>query len=445
MSLAEQFLTSTLGKQGATALKKAAEREPVIGNILLPRTIVSWLEVVSGHNYEGALPGIEKSNILITKNEDGTYTGCSTVDDYPVVFKNSDLYKVTAVLLYQLGGNLDTVDSSIKDKVLERLGRSIDILTKSQELSKTIPIIDLTKAISAIPKGKQVESPETYENHFDYSHVLSPEHKAKGYSLKLIQEKPENGPTRLEARVHHHGDPVGSVEGFMYPHNKTLNPLVATVNSQHKGKGLGQAMYEALFAHGFHSGVKDIKGDVHSSEASRVHQKLAQKHGLVYDRQPNFGEGTKYPTASKWAEQPGAPMDQKWAPYHYTVKQELELEKVDLPGKTAQPQKQMLPTGPVQPTASQAKIPRPPSLKLPKIGQKAKMPALKVGKSEATRHCETCDGQQFKDNKFVGCLCFNDLSKSIKTTAYGDGYALDFQKGFDREAYLVLSRYFRNE
>ncbi len=111
-----------------------------------------------------------------------------------------------------------------------------------------------------------------------------------------------------------------------------------------------------------------------------------------------------------------------------------ELDKTDLPGKTAAPTKQQGPIGPMAPR-KQGRLPRPPSFKAP---------SLKIGKTESCKVCGVCDGSQFSGNKFTGCICFRDLAKSINTTAYSDGYALDFKTDFDKEAYMVLSKYFRS-
>jgi hypothetical protein len=108
------------------------------------------------------------------------------------------------------------------------------------------------------------------------------------------------------------------------------------------------------------------------------------------------------------------------------------LDKVDLPGTTAKPQKQLEPIGPIAPTkqpanaaAAKPKLPKPPKLK--------KIPSLRIGKSEASAECQACGGQMFVGNRFKGCICLQDLSKSVKTTVYGDGYVLEFATGTDFE------------
>jgi 8-oxo-dGTP pyrophosphatase MutT (NUDIX family)/GNAT superfamily N-acetyltransferase len=54
------------------------------------------------------------------------------------------------------------------------------------------------------------------------------------------------------------------------------------------GKGLGQALYEAAYAHAYHHlGERVVRGAGHSTMAGRVHEKLAEKHGLKYYAEEN--------------------------------------------------------------------------------------------------------------------------------------------------------------
>jgi hypothetical protein len=98
--------------------------------------------------------------------------------------------------------------------------------------------------------------------------------------------------------------------------------------------------------------------------------------------------------------------------------------KTELPGRTHQPTKQQ---GPEEPEAPQ---------KQPKMTQqtqqqslKPKLPKLsplKIEKSEMEKECKSCGRKQFKNSKFVGCMCHRDLAKNIKTVIYSDGVVLEF-------------------
>lgn len=103
------------------------------------------------------------------------------------------------------------------------------------------------------------------------------------------------------------------------------------------------------------------------------------------------------------------------------------LGKIELPGQTAKPKKQIGPIGPVQPTKQR-------SNNLPRI------PVVKVEKAEADHECPDCGLFNFQDHKFVGCMCHRDLAKSVKTTVYSDGYVLEFRSGADRDEVAVLRR-----
>jgi hypothetical protein len=238
------FLSSVLGVDGAKALRKAADREPLIEPLLVPRTALAWIS--EHHAYEGNVPGLANSYLKLEKNEAG-FTGIVTIGDLNYEFGPVSPEHVAASLA--LAVNVDfTKAEDVKDKMLVKLGKTLDALVKAQKLTK---------------------------------------------SLK--------------------------------------------------------------------NAVKEVK-------------------------------------------------------------------KTDLPGTTAKPFKQEGPQEPVAPTKQKNKV------KLPRI------PAMKVEKSEADKECSACGGVQFVDNRFKGCICFRSLSKSIKTTAFGDGYVLEFPNNFEREAVLAIRR-----
>lgn len=80
-----------------------------------------------------------------------------------------------------------------------------------------------------------------------------------------------------------------------------------------------------------------------------------------------------------------------------------------------------------------------------KPNKQPKLPSLAIGKSEADQACEMCGGRQFENNKFKGCICFRELSKSITTTAYGDGYVLSFKGNIDSDSVKALIKAFRSK
>lgn len=88
--------------------------------------------------------------------------------------------------------------------------------------------------------------------------------------------------------------------------------------SQHRGKGLGQAMYEATYAHmKGKEGIKAVHHGVHSTTAGHVIKKLAQKHGLGYN--------PKIHTKNPDPEREGV-YDDRYGPAYFKLN-EVALEK----------------------------------------------------------------------------------------------------------------------
>lgn len=107
---------------------------------------------------------------------------------------------------------------------------------------------------------------------------------------------------------------------------------------------------------------------------------------------------------------------------------------VDLPGQTAKPQPQLGPQGPEAPSTKQIK----PKLPKPLLPKKAGIvKAIKVEVAKAEAGCSECGGHGFRNHRYVGCVCWSALSKSIHTEAYGDGYVLDCSK-LDDEEFLAF-------
>lgn len=269
--LGKKFMVAALGKDGAGALRKAAQREPQLDRVLIPRAIVSWLTFTTNHEYEGSVPGFDNSYVQFQKSSDG-FSGSISLNEGVYDFEKASVYHLAASIAMALGVDTGPLDVSVRDVVLAKLGKSIDTLTKAQ--------------------------------------VLMQELKTK----KLVSKKKDE-----------------------------------------------------------------------------------------------------------------------------------EVNKVELPGSTHKPAAQQGPQGPIapqkQPAMGQATQGAAPKTKLPRP---PRQPGLPVGKSESQQPCEACGGHQFENNKFKGCICFRDLSKSIKTTAYGDGYVLDFEPGIDAEAVRALMKTFRS-
>ena len=168
---------------------------------------------------------------------------------------------------------------------------------------------------------------------FDYSHLLDPQHKQEGYSLE-VHEHPDTG---VDVWVENPKSWLapGNLTAVYWPDEGEVRPIVAEVNKDHRGKGLGMAMYEALLTHLYHlHGVNTVKGMEHSTAASKVHQKISAKHGGDY--KPELREG--------FEDHPAAPFDAKYKPYKYTIKYD-EFDKSILEWSKKIEKKDILPGG----------------------------------------------------------------------------------------------------
>lgn len=191
---------------------------------------------------------------------------------------------------------------------------------------------DLDKGIGDIKPGKlsrmggiKTVSPKKIYN---YDHLLSPQHVHNGYSLEVHDSGPQ-APGEMNNRnmisvLTHDGDDAGEVYGYGSPALKNkMTVSEAHLDDPHRGQGLGKIMYEALYAHGKHkAGINEVHGGIHSTMASRVHQSLAQKHGLSY--KPQQLPGTEHI-------EPG-PYDSKFGAYSFKLsEQDLDKALTDIP------------------------------------------------------------------------------------------------------------------
>jgi len=168
-------------------------------------------------------------------------------------------------------------------------------------------------AIADIPKGTALKPRPDGTSRWDYSHVLSDYHRAKGLSLAVEHNEnfTDEGPD-LEVKLRIDRDERRGIAGFlvgnmacyvrMAPNGVPVVEPHSYLHTSHHKQGLGKAMYEALYAHAFHElGIKHVRGGPHSEAASRVHESLARKHGLTYNSEPR---------------------KQGLGPYEYTLKSE---------------------------------------------------------------------------------------------------------------------------
>jgi len=166
---------------------------------------------------------------------------------------------------------------------------------------------------------------------------------------------------------------------------------------------------------------------------------IAQQVGLTHvPIMYHFGEGQVKknpmgPDPSKWKKSEFEALDK--AKGHEPQGQSA---KPLAPVEPAAPQptqsagiKRNKPQGAASPTASSGI----PSSK-PKMSK-----SIKITKAQSERKCSICGGHQFSRDVFTGCLCFNDLAKSVVTKRSTDDkhyVDLSFGSDWDRDSILTL-------
>ena len=431
--LGRKFMAAALGNDGAQALRKAAEREPALDQVLIPRAIVGWLSFTTEHEYEGQIPGVENSYVQFQKSDSG-FSGSITLNEGIYSFENASLYHLAASIAMALGVETGSLEAGVRDTVLVKLGKNIDTLAKAQILMaelrspKTLQpqkmsshgayhvehmgqgdrpyLVVHSLSKSTVQRGiaslKDAGEIATW-HHKKYKGAFHPNLDKAVLDPKLgyqihHEEAPEiagSGPLLRIKAVAPNGQTVG--HALFTHHGPHLQPATVAVDEDHQRRGLGSAMY----AH-----AEKVTG-----------KKLIPSKLQTDEGQALWSGNTKNP----------------------------QFGKVELPGHAHLPTQQQGPQGAMppqkQPAMGQATQGAAPKPKLPKA---PKQPPLAVGKSESEQACEVCGGHQFESNKFRGCICFRDLAKSIKTTAYGDGYVLDFSSSIDADTVRALMKTFRS-
>lgn len=130
------FLNEILGKDGASTLNKAVDRIPSLKSVVTPRAVVAWVSTVGNLGFDGELPGTPDSYFSLVKNEKNNYDGALTINNQLYTFEDADLLHISASVGVALGIDLDPIDERLKSKDLTKLGKSIDLLVKSQIIKK---------------------------------------------------------------------------------------------------------------------------------------------------------------------------------------------------------------------------------------------------------------------------------------------------------------------
>jgi len=141
-----QFLKAILGNDGATALQKAADRSEDLGNALVPRAILSWLNAATKYDFDGAIPGVTNTYVSFAKSESG-FSGSIDLHGENYAFKDASIFHLAAACATAI--DVNDISTGIKTSEIEKLGKSCDLLAKTRILSD---------ALSKAEKEKQEKS-----------------------------------------------------------------------------------------------------------------------------------------------------------------------------------------------------------------------------------------------------------------------------------------------
>lgn len=199
-------------------------------------------------------------------------------------------------------------------------------LAKSQAAGEGAPLTPLTKLVllNNLAKMAMEDLGEGYKPsrkspYYNYEHVLPPKLRKQGYTIRVEHWGSSKAGANLQASVHKK-DPrtkeyklVGALEGTAQPDNRLYVGDAMIHSPLHRGRGLGKAMYEAIYAHAYHKhGAREAYGHSHSTSAHAVHEALKTKHGWDYQAQPDPAEASK----------PTGDYDAKFGGYNYALKSE---------------------------------------------------------------------------------------------------------------------------
>lgn len=204
------FLTGVLGKDGAQALKKAAQKEAGISSAVVPRTILSWISLATRYEYEGGIPGVDNTYLQFRKTEGPGYSGAVSIGDEVYSFQNASMFHVAASVAVALGVDDTRIDSKVRDMTVTRLGKSIDTIVKAR-----IAVQELEKK------------------------ALDP-----GLGYKFSHEHHDLGAGQTLTKVNVHSPAGEHVGAATFTHQgQNLVPGTVIVEDDHQRRGIASAMY----------------------------------------------------------------------------------------------------------------------------------------------------------------------------------------------------------
>lgn len=432
------FLEGVLG-QGATALQKAVAKAPVLENLLLPRTIISWLNIATQIGYDGAIPGIPDSQIHLQKSEEDNWSGSIEIAGHEYEFVDADICRVGAHIAVAVGADDDKINPQAKTVDIVKLGKTIDLLVKSRAVKV------------ALEKGWPKDATENRENQEAHA-VLQDMAAEQGKQVKPkkvkapIPSSEDNWDSSWENTDDVLADAQVDAETALPPKKRAslykewrpgnFLPSWATSHSQ-VVKGQSRASDKGVYH--LHHGV-DNHGrqgwhtDFYPSSfpyglgifGSEDEARAAVEHHITH-----LQNGGKHQDWKRPAYTPKPP------PTEYERKFGSSTEKAENTGRASHERagtpETLKPDAPA-PQQGPTKQVGVPKTYMPKMtghnpsGPVAKTEiATKITKAQANAKCSTCGASHSNGGSFTGCNCLADLAKSITATPDNKGgYILSF-------------------
>lgn len=431
------FLESVLGVGGAAALSKAVSKAPSIENILLPRTIISWLTVAGQIQYNGSIPGINDSRMSLTKTDFG-WNGSIEVSGVEYQLDSADLCKVGAHIAVAIGAD-EGIDPSVKTVDIAKLGKTIDLLIKARvvnSLAKGWPKDEKENQENleahavfqdmAEEKGKPVEVPQDLE--YDWTKDLSTGNTGwvmrndgddSVFLKKVVTERPGSPEKTSSAwikatapgRINNDGVPVvtgkwlvlhGGVEENGRSYHLAYAPLA--VDTHHHVRAIGDALEQHYLSGGR---AQDFRpGEALERHFLGVPAQAEPSWYRVQDAKKPSATATTYEAkfGTKKAEASGRGAHER-AGTPETLKPDGPIPQAGPTKQQGIPKQNMpRPTGhnPSGPTAKSER-------------------SAKISKAQSQRKCHICGHTHFSDGHFTGCKCLTDLAKNISSVSDNKG------------------------
>jgi endogenous inhibitor of DNA gyrase (YacG/DUF329 family) len=129
------FIKSVLGDQAAEVLFQAVQKSESLAPVLVPRTILAWLNTVS--SYEGPIPGTNNTYVKLVKSELGGFSGSVTIGEDLYPMEAASVFEAVAAVATALEVKIQP-EAKIRNLELEKLGKSIDLMAKTQLLKTAV-------------------------------------------------------------------------------------------------------------------------------------------------------------------------------------------------------------------------------------------------------------------------------------------------------------------